>query len=38
MVLFGLDKSTSGKQQVPNVKSPEKTQLREIFAKKEATF
>ena len=33
---FGLDTSTSDKQQVPNVKSPKKTQLREIFAKKEA--
>ena len=35
---FGLDTSTSDKQQVPNVKSPKKIQLREIFAKKEAIF
>ena len=35
---FSLETSTSDKQQVPNVHSPKKTQLREIFAKKEAIF
>ena len=35
---FGLDTSTSDKQLVPNVKSPKKTQLREIFAKKKRLY
>ena len=34
MVFFGLDTSTSDKQQFLNVRSPKKTQIREIFKKK----
>ena len=38
MVLFGLDTSTSDKQQVPNVKSPRKPNLERYLRKKRLYF